>query len=73
MAARLLGPSDVVVAISKSGNWPRPCMADAAPQAGAAVIAITAAGSPLAQRATVALEVAHAEEGAGYLSMVSLQ
>lgn len=72
MAARLLGPSDVVVAISKSGNLAETLQAaDAALQAGAAVIAITAAGSPLAQRATVALEVAHAEEGAGYLSMVS--
>lgn len=72
MAARLLGPGDVVVAISKSGNLPEILQAaDAATKAGAAVIAITAAGSPLARRATVALEVAHPEEGAGYLSMVS--
>ena len=72
MAARLLGSGDVVVAISKSGNLPEILQAaDAATKAGAAVIAITAAGSPLARRATVALEVAHPEEGAGYLSMVS--
>ncbi|WP_288022429.1 glucokinase [Thauera sp.] len=72
MAARLLGPGDVVVAISKSGSLAETLQAaDAALQAGAAVIAITAAGSALAQRATVALEVAHPEEGAGYLSMVS--
>lgn len=72
MAARLLGPGDVVVAISKSGNLAETLQAaDAALQAGAAVIAITAAGSPLARRATVALEVTHPEEGVGYLSMVS--
>lgn len=73
MAARMLGEGDVVVAISKSGNLPEILQAaDAALAGGAAVIAITAAGSPLAQRATVALEVSHPEEqGAGYLSMVS--
>lgn len=72
MAAGMLAKGDVVVAISKSGNLPEILQAaDAALQAGASVIAITAAGSPLARRATVALEVKHQEQGAGYLSMVS--
>lgn len=72
MAAGMLGAGDVVIAISKSGNLPEILQAaDAALQAGAAVIAITAAGSPLARRATVALEVEHEERDAGYVSMVS--
>lgn len=72
MAAGMLGEGDVVVAISKSGDLPEILQAaDAALRAGASVIAITAAASPLARRATVALEVEHQEQGAGYLSMVS--
>ncbi len=72
MAAGMLGKDDVVVAISKSGNLPETLQAaDAALQAGAKLIAITAGGSPLARRATVALEVNHAEQGESYLSMVS--
>lgn len=72
MAAGMLGEGDVVIAISKSGNLPDILhAADAALNGGAALIAITAAGSPLARRATVALEVDHGEQGAGNLSMVS--
>lgn len=72
MAAGMLGKGDVVVAISKSGNLPEILQAaDAALEAGAGVIAITAAGSPLARRASVALEVNHQEQDAGYVSMVS--
>ncbi len=72
MAAGMLGKDDVVVAISKSGNLAETLQAaDAALKAGAKLIAITAGGSPLARRATVALEVNHAEQGESYLSMVS--
>jgi glucokinase len=72
MAAGLLGAGDVVIAISKSGNLPEILQAaDAALASGAAVIAITAGGSQLARRATVALEVNHTEQAASHLSMVA--
>lgn len=72
MAAAMLGEGDVVVAISRSGNSIGTLQAtDAAVRAGASVIAITAAGSPLAQRARVALELTHDEQGADCVAMVA--
>ena len=56
MAAALLQPGDVVVAISNTGRT-RDMLhsVESARQAGASVVAITASGSPLAQLSTVAL------------------
>lgn len=56
MAAALLQPGDVVVAISNTGRT-RDVLhsVESARQAGASVVAITASGSPLAQSSTVAL------------------
>ena len=56
MAAALLQPGDVVVAISNTGRT-RDMLhsVESARQAGANVVAITASGSPLAQLSTVAL------------------
>lgn len=72
MAAELLGPGDVVVAISSSGRLPELLHAvDLALAAGAAVIAITASHSPLAKKATVLLAVDHSEDIATHLSMIS--
>lgn len=72
MAAELLGPGDVVVAISSSGRLPELLHAvDLAIAAGAAVIAITASHSPLAKKATVHLAVDHSEDIATHLSMIS--
>ncbi|NMF87252.1 glucokinase [Aromatoleum petrolei] len=72
MAAELLGPGDVVVAISSSGRLPELLHAvDRALAAGAAVIAITASHSPLAKMATVNLAVDHSEDITTHLSMIS--
>jgi glucokinase len=72
LAAGLLGPGDVVVAISNSGGLPELLAAvDAARTAGADVIAITSSQSPLARRATVCLAVDHAEDSTHFLSMIS--
>lgn len=72
MAAELLGPGDVVVAISSSGRLPELLHAvDLALAAGAVVIAITASHSPLAKKATVHLAVDHSEDFATHLSMIS--
>jgi len=72
LAAGLLGPGDVVVAISNSGRLPELLDAvDAARTAGADVIAITSSQSPLARRATVCLAVDHAEDSTHFLSMIS--
>lgn len=72
MAADLLGPGDVVVAVSRSGAMPDLIHAvDKALNAGAAVVAITASDSPLARRATVTLAVDHVEGRTEQLSMVS--
>lgn len=56
MAATLLQPGDVVVAISNTGRT-RDLLrsVESALQAGASVVAITASGSPLARLSTVAL------------------
>jgi glucokinase len=72
LAAELLGPGDVVVAISNSGRLPELLAAvDAARAAGADVIAITSSQSPLARRASVCLAVDHAEDSTHFLAMIS--
>ncbi len=72
LAAQLLKPGDVVIAISNSGKLQELQDAvDCARQAGADVIAITGSHSPLAKRATVCLAVDHAEDSTVFLSMIS--
>lgn len=72
LAAELLQPGDVVVAISNSGRLPELLVAvEAARAAGADVIAITASGTPLAKKASVCLAVDHAEDSTTFLSMIS--
>ena len=72
LAAELLKPGDVVVAISNSGQLPELLAAvDAARAAGADVIAITSSKSQLAKKATVCLSVDHTEDSTTFLSMIS--
>ena len=72
LAADLLGPGDVVIAISNSGRLPELLQAvDIARAAGADVIAIGNSQSPLARKATVCLAVDHAEDSTSFLSMIS--
>ena len=72
LAAGLLGPGDVVLAIANAGQAPELLAAvDAARAAGADVIAICGPQSPLAARATLCLAVDHAEDSGGFLSMIS--
>ena len=72
LAAELLKPGDVVIAISNSGRLPELLAAvDVARAAGADVIAMTSSGSPLAKKATVCLAVDHAEDSTSFLSMIS--
>jgi glucokinase len=72
LAAELLKPGDVVIAISNSGKLPELLAAvDAAREAGADVIAISSSSSPLAKKATVCLAVDHSEDSTTFLSMIS--
>jgi glucokinase len=72
LAAQLLKPGDVVIAISNSGKLPELLDAvDAARLAGADVIAITSSQSPLAKKSTICLAVDHAEDSTLFLSMIS--
>ena len=72
LAAELLKPGDVVIAISTSGKLPELLAAvDAARAAGADVIAITSSKSPLAKKATICLAVDHSEDSTTFLSMIS--
>ena len=72
LAAGLLNPGDVVVAISSSGRLPELLAAvDTALASGAEVIAITSSKSPLARKATVCLAVDHSEDSTTFLSMIS--
>ncbi len=72
LAAELLVPGDVVVAISSSGRLPELLAAvDTARASGADVIAITSSKSPLAKKATVCLAVDHSEDSTTFLSMIS--
>jgi glucokinase len=58
--------------VSKSGRAPELLrVLDVAMQAGAQVIAITSSNTPLAKRATVALETDHIEIRESQLSMIS--
>ncbi|PLZ01560.1 glucokinase [Burkholderia sp. WAC0059] len=71
-SAALLGKGDVVVAVSKAGRAQELLRAvDVALQTGAKVIAITSSNTPLAKRATVALETDHIEIRESQLSMIS--
>ena len=72
LAAELLQPGDVVVAISTAGQAPELLSAvDAARAAGASVIAITSSRSALAKKANVCLAVDHTEDSTTFLSMIS--
>ncbi|WP_020651700.1 glucokinase [Massilia niastensis] len=72
LAAELLGPGDVVIAVSNSGSLPELLDAvDIARAAGADVIAISNSQSPLARKASVCLAVDHAEDSSSFLSMIS--
>jgi glucokinase len=72
LAAELLGPGDVVIAISNSGRLPDLLAAvDAARAAGADVIAISNSQSPLARKASICLAVDHAEDSTHFLAMIS--
>ncbi|AVR98301.1 glucokinase [Pseudoduganella armeniaca] len=72
LAAELLQPGDVVIAISNSGKLPELLDAvDTARAGGADVIAITTSQSPLAKKATVCLAVDHSEDSTTFLSMIS--
>ena len=72
LAAELLKPNDVVIAISTAGQAPELLAAvDAARRAGASVIAITSSKSALAKKADVCLAVDHAEDSTTFLSMIS--
>ncbi|KND55559.1 Glucokinase / HTH-type transcriptional regulator (HexR) [Candidatus Paraburkholderia kirkii] len=71
-SAALLGKGDVIVAVSKSGRAPELLrVLEVAMQQGATVIAITSSNTPLARRATVALETDHIEIRESQLSMIS--
>jgi glucokinase len=72
LAAELLQPGDVVIAISTAGQLPELLAAvDTARRAGADVIAITNSKSALAKKATVCLAVDHSEDSTTFLSMIS--
>ena len=72
LAASLLGPGDVVIAISTAGQLPELLEAvDTARAAGAEVIAITSSKSALAKKANVCLAVDHTEDSTTFLSMIS--
>lgn len=72
MAAELLGPNDVAVFISSSGQPPELARAAGiAVERGAAVIAVTAGQSPLARRSTVCIPVEHSEDVTTFVSMIS--
>jgi glucokinase len=71
-SAALLGRGDVIVVVSKSGKAPELLrVLDAAMRAGVQVVAITSSNTPLAKRATVALETDHIEVRDSQLSMIS--
>jgi len=72
MAAELLGPNDVAVFISSSGQPPELARAAGlAVERGAAVIAVTAGQSLLARRSTVCIPVEHNEDVTTFVSMIS--
>ena len=72
LSAELLGPQDVAVFISSSGQSPELVRAASlALERGAAVLAITASKSPLARKSTVCVPVDHGEDSSTFLSMIS--
>jgi glucokinase len=72
LAAELLGPNDVAVFISSSGQPPELARAAAAAaERGAGVIAITAGQSPLARKAGVCIAVEHSEDPTQFVAMLS--
>lgn len=72
LAAQLLNPGDVVIAISNAGRMQELLDAvDVARAGGADVIAITSRHSALAKKASVCLAVDHSEDSALFLSMIS--
>jgi glucokinase len=72
LAAGLLGPGDVVIAISTGGQLPELLEAvDTARATGADVISITSSKSALAKKSTVCLAVDHSEDSTTFLSMIS--
>jgi glucokinase len=72
LAAELLGPGDVVIAISTTGELPELLdAAQTARAAGADVIAITSSKSALARKASICLAVDHSEDATSFLSMIS--
>jgi glucokinase len=72
LAAELLGPGDVVIAISTTGQLPELLAAvETARAAGADVIAITSSKSALARKASICLAVDHSEDSTTFLSMIS--
>jgi glucokinase len=72
LAAELLGPNDVAVFISSSGQPPELARAAGlAIERGAAVVSVTAGQSPLARRSTVCIAVEHGEDAMTFMSMIS--
>ncbi|MFC7333240.1 MurR/RpiR family transcriptional regulator [Rhodocista pekingensis] len=72
MAAALLGPQGVALAVSRSGRTRELLRSvDLALAGGARVVAITASGSPLAERATVPLLVDATDDSSPYTPMTS--
>jgi RpiR family transcriptional regulator, carbohydrate utilization regulator len=72
MSATLLGPSACALAISHTGRTRELLRSvDLALESGAKVVALTSGGSPLAERASVALLVDVAEDTGIYTPMVS--
>jgi RpiR family carbohydrate utilization transcriptional regulator len=72
MAATMLGPEDVVVAISSTGRTiDLISSVELALETGAKVIAITAPSSPLARLATVAIEISVDEDTDVYTPMTT--
>jgi len=72
MAADMLGPKDVAVFISSSGQPPELVQAAAlALERGATVIAMTSGQSPLARKSTVCIAVEHGEDSSTFVAMIS--
>ncbi|MCW7540932.1 glucokinase [Aquabacterium sp. A7-Y] len=72
LSAELLGPQDVAVFISSSGQPPELVRAAGiAQERGAAVICITSSKSPLARKASICIPVDHGEDSSTFISMIS--
>ena len=72
LSVNVLGAGDVAVLISISGRLPELLeVADRARERGAAVVAITASGSPLARKADTVIAVDHVEDSATQVPMIS--